>query len=155
MIWSLQNGLIMTKQLEKAFDRGTFIIVPMETASDTAQRYKLVLMDGRRRNEHVISLAGTEGKAIRWNDLDGTELQFRISKRPARRYLYYHYITTVLRYIRFEKHGWAEKRPTVPDGTLWATPGPYLRRSMLKVLAESIGDCEPSTVLEANGTFEG
>lgn len=76
-------------------------------------------------------------------------------KRPARRYLYYHYITTILRYVRFEKHGWAEKRLTVPNGSLWATPGPYLRRSMLKVLAESIGDCEPSSVLEAAGTFEG
>lgn len=37
----------------------------METARNTAQRYKLILMGERRRNEHVISLAGTEGTAIR------------------------------------------------------------------------------------------
>ncbi|MCJ1368314.1 hypothetical protein MMC16_007456 [Acarospora aff. strigata] len=155
MIWSLQNGFIMTKQLEKAFDRGTFIIVPIETAIDKPQRYKLVLMDERRRNEHVISLGGSEGTAVKWRDLDNAELQFLNDKRPARRYLYYHYITTILRYVHFEKHGWAEKRLTVPNGTLWATPGPYLRRSMLKVLAESIGDCEPSSIMEAGGTFEG
>lgn len=34
MTWSLQNGLIMTKQLGKAFHKGTFIIVPVETASN-------------------------------------------------------------------------------------------------------------------------
>lgn len=59
-----------TKQLPKAFDRGTFIIVPIETAMDKPQRYKLVLMNEQRRNEHVISLAGSEGIAVKWRDLD-------------------------------------------------------------------------------------
>ncbi len=156
MVWSLRNGMIMTKQLEKAFDEGTFIIVPMDTASDDKpQRYKLVLMDEKRRNQTVKTLGGPVTTAIRWRDLDNTELEFQNDKRPARRYLYYHYITTILRHARYEKHGWAERRLTVPHGTIWATPGPYLRKSMLKVLAASIGDCEPSRALEAGGTFEG
>lgn len=89
---------------------------------------------------------------MKWRDLDNVELKFLNDKRPAQRYLYYHYITTILRYVRFEKHGWAEKRLMVPNGILWATPRPYLRRSMLKILAECIGDCEPSGARE---TFEG
>lgn len=147
MIWGLQNGIVMTKQLEKAFDRGTVIIVPIETATEKPQRYKLVPMDERRRNEHVVSLGRSEVTAVKWRDLDNAELQFLNDKRPARRYLYYHYITTILRYVRFEKHGWAEKRLTVANGILWATPGPYLRRSMLKVLVESIGDCEQLVIV--------
>lgn len=155
MIWSMRNGIIMAKQLEKAFDKGTFIIIPIQTAMEKPQRYKMVLMDERRRDQVVINLGGSKVTAVKWSDLDNVELQFLNDKRPARRYLYYYYVTTILRYVRFEKDGWAEKRLTVPNGNLWATPGPYLRRSMLKVLAKIIGDCEPSSVLEAGGTFDG
>lgn len=28
----------------------------------------------------------------------------------------------------------------LPTGSVWATPGPYLRKSMLKVLAQAVGD---------------
>lgn len=59
----------------KDFQQGAFIIVPMETASNTPQCYKLTLMDERRRNKHIIRLAGIEGTAIRWSDLDNMELQ--------------------------------------------------------------------------------
>jgi hypothetical protein len=56
-------------------------------------------------NEHVIGLEGSEETALKWRDLDNVGLKFWNDKRPARKYLYYHCITTVLRYVRFEKHG--------------------------------------------------
>ncbi|KAI9764138.1 MAG: hypothetical protein M1840_008698 [Geoglossum simile] len=83
-------------------------------------------------------------------DLDGTELEFKNENRPAHRFRYYHFVSTLLRYVRYEKPGWAEKRVNLPTGKIWATPGPYLRKSMLKALANVIGDCEPS-----EGVFDG
>jgi hypothetical protein len=87
-------------------------------------------------------------------DLDGTELEFKNENRPAHHFLYYHFVSTLLRYVRYEKPGWAEKRVNLPTGKIWATPGPYLRRSMLKALADVIGDCEPPEEV-FDGVFDG
>jgi hypothetical protein len=64
-------------------------------------------------------------------------------------------VSTLLRYVRYEKPGWAEKRVNLPTGKIWATPGPYLRKSMPKALANAIGDYEPPAELFGSGVFDG
>ena len=91
----------------------------------------------------------------KYGDLDGTELESKNNNRPAHRFLYYHFASTLLRYMRYGKPGWAEKRVILPTGKIWATPGPYLRKSMLKAIANVIRDCEPSGELFGDGVFDG
>ncbi|KAI9761976.1 MAG: hypothetical protein M1840_001505 [Geoglossum simile] len=122
IIWSMGNGLVMDNALEKQFDKGDFVLVPIPTEPGRPSRWRF--------------------KKI--GDLDGTELEFKNENRPAHRFLFYHFVSTLLRYVRYEKPGWAEKRVNLPTGKIWATPGPYLRKSMLRVLANVIGNCEPS-----------
>ena len=44
---------------------------------------------------------------------------------------------------------------TLPAGKLWATQGPYLRRSTLKYLASMLGDVDKANDMFADGSFVG
>ncbi|KAI9861263.1 MAG: hypothetical protein M1813_005436 [Trichoglossum hirsutum] len=151
IIWSMDNGMIMDSALEKQFDKGDFVLVPILTEHGKPSRWQFILMNEKLRT-HKIEVRSRYRKI---GDLDGTELEFKSDNRPAHRFLYYHFVSTLLRYIRYEKPGWAEKRVNLPTGKIWATPGPYLRKSMLKVLASVIGDYEPSEEVFGDGVFDG
>ena len=57
--------------------------------------------------------------------------------------------------MRFKTPGWAEAKLKASTGTVWATWGPYLRKSLLIKLGETLGDTSfPEDFVKA-GTFEG
>ncbi len=149
ILWSVRNGLVMMAHLEEQFDKGGFLLMPLPSKPDQPTRWKFVLMDETLAPYPVWS-RGPE----RYRDLDGRELLFKNSSRPGTRNLYYHFVTTLLRYVRYEKHGWAEKRMNLPTGKIWATPGPYLRKSMLKQFANVSVDVEIDIMFD-EGAFEG
>ncbi|KAH0562615.1 hypothetical protein GP486_002707 [Trichoglossum hirsutum] len=151
LIWSMGNGLVMSTVLGKQFDKGDFVLVPITAEDSKPSRWQFVLMNEKLRTYDIDAKTRYE----KYGDLDGTELEFKNDNRPAHRFLYYHFVSTLLRYVRYEKPGWAEKRVSLPTGKVWATPGPYLRKSMLKTLANVIGDVEPSEELFGDGAFDG
>lgn len=65
-------------------------------------------------------------------------LKFIHPDRPARRYLYLRYVITFLHQQKLGNVGWLDRVKT--RGYLWATPGPYLRKSMLLTLARRFSD---------------
>jgi hypothetical protein len=75
-----------------------------------------------------------------WDYYDGKELEFLNDQRPSRRFLYFHYFCCVYRAMQERTKGWQKARDKSGTRKLWATPGPYLRTSMLRKLAEVIGD---------------
>ncbi|KAI4122155.1 MAG: hypothetical protein LQ347_006600 [Umbilicaria vellea] len=150
VIWSPRNGIMMTTWFESHFDKGDFVLVPVEPANPELEpcEWRFVLMNEKLRRHRV---GGSEST---YDDLDGRLLEWQNDNRPARRFLYYHFVTTLLRYVRYEKPGWAEKRMMLPTGKLWATQGPYLRRSTLKYLALTLGDVEDGDKMFADGVFD-
>ncbi|KAI9768930.1 MAG: hypothetical protein M1840_004526 [Geoglossum simile] len=152
-LWSMGNALVMDRALEKQFGRGDFVLVPIPTERGEPSRWRFILMNENLRT-HKLGLVSCTSYE-KYGDLDGTELEFKNDNRPAHRFLYYHFVSTLLRYARYEKPGWAEKRVNLPTGKIWATPGPYLRKSMLKALANAIGDYEPPAELFGSGVFDG
>lgn len=150
LIWSFQNGIVMSKTLETQFDKGYFVLVPVESTDAGTEpcQWRFVLMNEKVR-KHPVGESSTT-----YNDLDGRTLEWKNDNRPARRFLYYHFVTTLLRYVRYEKPGWAEKRLTLPTGKLWATQGPYLRRSTLKHLASLLGDVDEADEIFSDGVFD-
>lgn len=150
LIWSFRNGIVMARTLETQFDKGDFVLVPVESSNPGTEpcEWRFVLMNENLR-KHDVGDSSTK-----YDDLDGRLLEWKNENRPARRFLYYHFVTTVLRYVRYEKPGWAEKRMTVPTGKLWATQGPYLRRSTLKHLAAMLGDVDEGDEMFADGVFD-
>lgn len=91
MIWSIRNGITMASYLETQFDRGDFILLPDVTAADETPEYKFVLMNQALRNHNVGD------SDMKYRDLE-RRLVWKNDHRPAARYLYYHFVTTILRY---------------------------------------------------------
>ena len=133
IVWSLRNGITMASYLEASFDRGDFVIVPAETLEGQPQEYRFLLMNEDYRKYPV---GDSETK---YGDLE-RNLVFKNQERPAARYLYYHFVSTLLRYQKYEKTDWAEKFLNTRTGSIWATPGPYLKRSVVRKLGEYVGD---------------
>lgn len=151
VIWSQRNGIMMANWFKRQFDKGDFVLVPVEPINSELEpcEWRFVLMNDKLHQHRVGS-----SQSITNNDLDGRLLEWKNDNRPARRFLYYHFVTTLLRYVRYEKPGWAEKRLSLPTGKLWATQGPYLRRSTLKHLASMLGDVDDADKMFADGVFD-
>ena len=56
--------------------------------------------------------------------LDSSELELKSDARPGRRFLYYNFITGILRAIRYRTDGCAGKKLANATGRMWTTPGP-------------------------------
>ena len=75
--------------------------------------------------------------------LDGKEPSFKNDHRPASRFLYYHFVITLLRNKRDRQPGCDKFAVELPTGRPFATIGRYMRESMLLVLAKNAGDLNP------------
>ena len=146
LIWSARNGLTMASILEKQFDKGDFVLIPDSSDPTKPQEYRLLLMNEKLRRHKVQDGDTTYGQLER-------RLVWKNEQRPGARFLYCHFVSTLLRYQKYEKSGWAEKYLNKPMGTIWASPGPYLKRSVLKKLGEYLGDRGASQSF-SQGTFE-
>jgi len=148
LMWSVGNGLIMDIAFEMAFDEYQFCLLPREHPGKPDE-WELVLMNEGLRNRIACS-----GKT--WDEYDRTILQFRGDARPQKRFLYFHYWMCLIKAQRELTAGWKDLREKTRMGRLWTTPGPYLRRAMVKKLGASIGDhLLPEQEAIINNTFEG
>ncbi|KAI9695712.1 MAG: hypothetical protein M1836_006078 [Candelina mexicana] len=162
---TLSNKLAISPQKDAPGSSKSAPVVPPRTHSLPANQRTSPQKAQNTKDEPVRlvfkllnkSIAGARigGSGPEYGFVDGKELVFKNNKRPGLRFLYYHYISTILRYVRYEKANWAQHRVEIPTGQIWASPGAYLRRSMLKKLASAIGDNELDDGLTNNTTFEG
>ena len=127
----------MIAEAEERFRKGMFVIVPStkdESSSEIGEwhasnpkKYKIRVID---RNAFKMTRLPPGYLNMRWNDLDGRELEFRSNHRPRAQYLYFHYCVAMLR--RSWHH--PEHKTLLNDRLgkrFWNTPGPYLRRQLL------------------------
>lgn len=124
-LMSPANGLPMEKGIKERFDDAQISIQPVAGTND----FKIVTFD-------------TEDK--RAMAFDGKTLQFPNNFRPAKRYLYFAYVCSLLRRQRHEVPRWWKGRHKHGLQEMWATPGDYLRRSTLSALARRIGHLPPN-----------
>ncbi|KAF4455713.1 hypothetical protein FALBO_15562, partial [Fusarium albosuccineum] len=123
-IMSARNGIPMAKHIEERFDGGRITLVPVPNSTDI----KVVVFGASGPNA-----SSSEKK------LNGTILSSQNDFRPAHRYLYFHYATTLLRRQRHEVPGWWKDFTEYGTLRMWATPGQCLRHSMLLKLARNVG----------------
>lgn len=143
-LYSVRNGLILDSEVARYFDNHEIAFVP-ETPIASAQPIKdwrVRVMDGNIRDRHV------SGKASpKWKEIDGRQLSFLSPARPAARYVYFHFVIALLRSRR-------HNRNRRPDGwtcsEMWATPGKWVRKSMLEALARAVGH----EMVEKTGVLE-
>ncbi len=151
LIWSMGNAMVMNSVLERGFDRGYFVLLPLETKPGEPSEWQAWLLATDKAKDRIDAFG-----QVSWADIHKRRLEWKNNNRPAHRCLYYHFISNILRYVRYEKEDWAKHFLTLPTGNMWATPGPYLRKSMLRVLAQTIGDMyEMPKELYEHKTFDG
>ncbi|KAI8260205.1 hypothetical protein K4K58_002109 [Colletotrichum sp. SAR11_239] len=136
-----RNGLPMHKDLELCWDQGYFVIVPAtdsEGRLEEGEEYQVVVLDSQaERSFEDVRVGGPDPFA----KLNGRRLVFNNDFRPSRRYLYFKYVTTILRRERFKVPRAVHDRSKIGAEArkLWASPGSYLERSTLFRLSRQLG----------------
>ena len=143
-----RNALPMLQRIEEAFDSLDIVIVPLESARQGRRpiEFRCVLA-----NKSIANRTVTENQ--RWKDLDGIQLEFVNNFRPACRYLYFKYCVTYMYWQQKGETEWATSLGGL-RGYIWATPGAYLRRSMLLSLAKGSEDHFLPEAFYLQNTFE-
>ena len=72
-------------------------------------------------------------------NLDCKLLVFRNGNRPRLRYLYFKMVSSFIRRRRYECTGWRNDLFNYVKGTMWGSPGKWLRGSALRTMARKIG----------------
>lgn len=145
-LFSSLNGLILSTTAEQRFDKGQFVIVPALSDNATADQvedwqnsttkdYKIRVVDAEAANMRMFI---SPESPKRWVDLDNETVEFRGDFRPRARYLYFHFVCSMIR------RAWnKEKKERVLVDQLgkkfWGTPGPYMRQAMLKAFVTEVG----------------
>ncbi len=117
-IWSINNGLILHKQIEKTLDDARLVIVPDPDA--LGNEFKLIVLD-----DNLLTIKVYDTKRT-FPDLNHQRLEFKTEVRPSQRSFYLHYVLTLFRRRRFNVEGWEKDLEKAPRSRCWATPGKWL-----------------------------
>ena len=130
------NCLLLHEYIERAFDNGNLVLLPVDANERPLRRWKVQVTNDSAWNRKIFS-------PMTLGDLNGRELAFKNDARPGARFLYYHFVMTLLRNKTNRQPGWEKYCVQLPTGRPFATMGRYMRHSMLLALAKSAGDLSP------------
>jgi hypothetical protein len=141
-IWSEKNGLLLHILVEEALDNAQLVIIPRLDNNDIL---RVVLLDQTIANNIIYQ---AERRVVCFKDLG--DLEFKTPARPGRCNLYFN---TLLAIFRRKRHGVPGyeldfDKLSMPDNAVWATPGKWMRRSILQTLAAEIGDIYTTDVMK-------
>jgi hypothetical protein len=133
-IWSAKNGLLLHASIEKALDNAQLVIIPR---FDNREILRVVLLDQSLADKQIYE---TKQGIVRFKDLG--DLEFKTQARPGLRNLYFNTLLAIFRRRRHGVPGHEDdfKKLKMSDNTIWATPGKWMRRSILRSLAADVGD---------------
>ena len=125
---------MLRRSVERLFDKGCFVLIPTDAKEQPRKSWTIRITT----SDSLHHLVGKRERPLA--DFEGETLEFKNDNRPASRFLYYHFITTLSLARRNRKHGWERVVSDLPTGRPFATPGRYMRDSMLLALAADAGD---------------
>ena len=115
-LYNPANGIPIAKGFERMLDKSEIVIIP----GDKPGSWKVHCL-GKKKDFH------------------GRHLTFRSDFRPAARFLYFRFLASILLRQRHEVDTWWQDRMEFGGGEMWASPGDYLRTSLMNNLARTIG----------------
>ncbi|KAI9875711.1 MAG: hypothetical protein M1830_008076 [Pleopsidium flavum] len=139
-MFSPRNGLILSTWIEKKMDKHQLVFVPdhpVKFHNGIIEQWKVRVLDKTLLKQEIPF---RRSRYQTFQDLDGQPLEFHSHARPAARYLYYHYVVSLLHARKHRRKGSLE---AMSREIAWATPGKYLRESMLIELAQRCGHDVP------------
>ncbi|KID85531.1 hypothetical protein MAJ_11217, partial [Metarhizium majus ARSEF 297] len=136
------NALFLSDTIKSWFDKHHLLIVPVDATESPITRWRTDLVDKRfRKSVAVHGITEIFGR-----DIDGQELTFRNDNRPVTRFLYFHYIMTLVRIKDLQRPGWQDVWARYYTQPPFPTPGNYLRKSMLLAIATHFGTADMKVV---------
>ena len=148
IIWDRQNGLLLPKAIEQAFDQAKIIIEP--TKAENGMEYYIRVID-----LELFKECDTLVNDLTWREIDGRKLNFGVSKlRPKNRYLYAMCLVNLTRRFRLSASTRnievAEKNKLHKITATW---GRWFKGSGVEALVVSMGidtECYVSSFGEGN-----
>lgn len=138
-LYGVRNGMIILPAIESRFDKFQVVIVPAKprTEANPVDDWVLRIVDHQLDDYKVHEIGKT------FKELDGRPLVFLSNARPAARYLYFHYVVSMLlaKSDRSRKTGAISIAST---NVVWATPGKYIRQNVLAALVREFGGVDPT-----------
>ncbi|RFU79208.1 hypothetical protein TARUN_3029 [Trichoderma arundinaceum] len=122
------NSLSLSSIIKGWFDKYLIVIVPVDATETPIRRWRTDIISKDILNSPY-------GTGLYGRDLDRKELVFRNEKRPVSRFLYFHFIISLIRIRHIKRPGWEVAWAQYYDQRLFPSPGNYMRQSMLIALA--------------------
>ncbi|KAK0631128.1 hypothetical protein B0T17DRAFT_530220 [Bombardia bombarda] len=125
------NALLLHQKIEGWFDKHQLVIVPVDANTLPITKWQT----------DIISPSILHTQYDRENcgrHLHERELEFKNEKRPVSRFMYFHFIMTLIRIKDLKQDGWEKTWAKYHYQRPFPTPGPYMRQSMLLALATYI-----------------
>lgn len=121
------NALLLYDKIKKWFDTYKLVVVPVDATKNPITRWRTDVITSDIRNARFGSHTA--------KDLDGKELTFLNDKRPASRFLYFHFIMALVRLRDTNSREWRDVWARYYTQRPFPTPGKYMRQSMLLAIA--------------------
>ncbi|KAF3894020.1 HNHc domain-containing protein [Trichophyton interdigitale] len=146
---SPRNALLLPKKIEKHFSAHQIVIVPARSDNSDVREWQFLIVDKSGLWNEYVSPFGP----MRFSDLHERKLIFPNDFRPQARYLYFHYLISMIIHFRAAKKT-GIVRSELPDAEwpelmrAWATHGEYLRDNMIYGFMEEFGHDLPEDLKE-------
>ena len=137
-IMDAQNSIPMHPQIEQAFDQHLCTIVP----TDDKLNYRFIVLDQSILKSPLSKIGDEPTKTFA--DLHGQVLDFKNAFRPRSRCLFWHFLFSIARrqtvgvagfHLDRERASFRVGEEDFVFRNVWASPGGYLKRSVLGALA--------------------
>ena len=128
---TVDNCLLMHQDAEQSFRNGHFVLTPVDTSESPILRWRIQMANLEVKNNDL-------GK-VTLGEVDGKEVLFKNKNRPSVRFLYYHFIMTLIVNKGYVQPGWLKYWIELTAGRPFAAMGPYMRDSMLLALVSGAG----------------
>ncbi|KAK0751901.1 hypothetical protein B0T18DRAFT_457997 [Schizothecium vesticola] len=138
------NSLLLSTKIKGWFDTYKLLIVPVDAREDPIKRWRVDVISSSIKNSPVHD--GPLNPSLLGGDLDGYELKFRNDKRPVSRFMYFHFVVSLIRIKDVKQRGWEEVWARYYEQPPFPTPTTYLRKSMLVALATHYGKTDMPVV---------
>ncbi|KAK1833617.1 hypothetical protein QBC39DRAFT_44383 [Podospora conica] len=137
------NSLLLSAKIKGWFDKYLFVIVPVDAYESPITRWRIEITS----KDMLQNSMGPEDKVPPFGrELDGRELIFRNDNRPASRFMYFHFVMSLIRIKNINRKGWEDVWAKYYEVPPFATPTKYVRSTMLLALATHFGTTDMEVV---------
>ncbi|KAI5303227.1 TFIIH complex subunit tfb5 [Ascosphaera pollenicola] len=140
-----KNCIPLQKNLAQALDCGIITFIPLPpTDADQGPTWTCILVDDGFRDQAFA--VTPDGKKLTYRDIHGNPLIFHNHHRPARRFLFFHFVISYLRAQSLEF--------SVKPNIAWPVPGRYVDKESLLMIGRCISGTELPELLYKGMVFE-